>query len=149
LTARTNHALIQTFTLNNSVNQLSTASRSGTLTVAGLAQGTPTSVTVKDNANAAQAATVYADQSFARAGISPLDEANTFTAVAAGRLRAAGDEHGDALAAGRRQPGPARWPGQQLQDGRPPGSTASATVTLPTGGKAGSSQDSAGGLIGR
>ncbi len=74
--------MIQTFTLNNSVNQLTSASRSGTLTVAGLAQGTPTSVTVKDNGNPAQAATRYADLSFARAGISPVDGANTFTAVA-------------------------------------------------------------------
>ncbi len=82
LTARTNNALIQTFTLNNSVNQLTSASRSGTLTVAGLVQGTPTSVTVKDNGNAAQAASRYADQSFARAGITPVDGANTFTAVA-------------------------------------------------------------------
>ncbi len=44
--------------------------------------GSPTSLTVADNANPAQAATRYADGTFARAGISLLDGNNTFTAVA-------------------------------------------------------------------
>ncbi|NMD20342.1 MAG: hypothetical protein GYA76_08760 [Verrucomicrobia bacterium] len=78
---RTNNALVQSFGVDN-VNQLTTVSRSGTLTVAGGTTATATSVTVKDNGNSAVAATLYGDKTFARLGVSLLDGTNTFTAVA-------------------------------------------------------------------
>jgi RHS repeat-associated protein len=78
---RTNNALVQTFGVDN-VNQLTTVGRSGTLTVAGGTTAAATSVTVKDNTNSAVAATLYADKTFARSGVSLLDGTNTFTAVA-------------------------------------------------------------------
>jgi RHS repeat-associated protein len=84
LNYRTNNALVQTFAVD-SLNQLSTVGRSGTLTVAGTA-GSPgtnvTSVTVADNGNSPVAASVYADKTFARSGVSLLNGNNTFTAVA-------------------------------------------------------------------
>ncbi|MCZ7636884.1 MAG: hypothetical protein M5U12_13055 [Verrucomicrobia bacterium] len=82
LVSRTNQTLVQGFAQANLLNRLSTVSRSGTLTVAGMAQGVPTTVSVKDNANPAQAALRYADQTFARTNVTLLDGANTFTAVA-------------------------------------------------------------------
>ena len=78
---RTNNALVQSFGVDN-VNQLTTVSRSGTLTVAGGTTVAATSVTVKDNGNSAVAATLYGDKTFARSGVSLLDGNNTFTAVA-------------------------------------------------------------------
>lgn len=81
LNARTNNALVQTFNVN-SVNQLTTLTRSGTLTVAGMTTPAATGVTVKDNSNQPQSATLYADKTFARSGITLLDGNNTFTAVA-------------------------------------------------------------------
>lgn len=72
--------LVQSFAVND-LNQLTSGSRSGTMTVAGLASGTPTiAVTVKDNANAAATATVFKDKSFARSGIAILNGNNTFVA---------------------------------------------------------------------
>jgi len=59
------------------VNQLTTATRSGTLTVAGTSSETATSVTVNG-----QSATRYTDKTFARAGFSLASGNNTFTAVA-------------------------------------------------------------------
>jgi RHS repeat-associated protein len=82
LVARTNNALIQTFSLPNTLNELGTASRSGTLTVAGMTTPSATSVTVKDNTNPAQGASLYADKTFARTNVSLLDGTNTFTAIA-------------------------------------------------------------------
>jgi RHS repeat-associated protein len=76
LSKRTNNALVQTFNVNNR-NQLTTATRSGTLTVAGTSSETATSVTVNG-----QAATRYTDKTFARAGFSLASGNNTFTAIA-------------------------------------------------------------------
>jgi hypothetical protein len=81
LNRRTSNALVQTFGVNN-LNELTSVSRDGTLTVAGAVSTTPTSVTVKDNANSPVAATVYGDRTFARENVTLLDGNNTFTAVA-------------------------------------------------------------------
>jgi hypothetical protein len=81
LNYRTNNALTQTFAVN-SLNQLTNLSRSGTFTVAGAVSIAPTNVTVKDNANAAQAARIYGDLSFARTNVTLINGANTFVAVA-------------------------------------------------------------------
>lgn len=81
LNYRTNNALVQTFNVN-SLNQLTTINRNGTLTVAGAVSATPTSVTVKDNANPAVPATVYSDNTFARPNVSLVNGNNTFVAVA-------------------------------------------------------------------
>jgi RHS repeat-associated protein len=80
LTKRTNNALVQTFNVNT-LNELTSAGRSGTYTVAGAVQGTASSVTVNGSA-----ATLYADQTFAQAGVSLTDGTNTFTAVATDTL---------------------------------------------------------------
>lgn len=76
LSYRTNNALIQPFNVNN-LNELTTAGRSGTLTVAGATQPTATGVTVNGSA-----ATRYTDNSFAKSGVSLVDGTNIFTAVA-------------------------------------------------------------------
>lgn len=87
LSERTNDALVQSFAVNN-VNELSSASQSGTLTVAGTA-GEPsgnspynhnpgvTSVTVNG-----QSANVYGDGTFAAPGFTPANGQNTYTAIA-------------------------------------------------------------------
>ena len=86
LSQRTNNALIQSFAVNN-VNELSSASRSGTLTVAGTATevagsifGNPPGVT--NVAVNGQVASLYADGSYAAAGFTPVNGLNTYTAVA-------------------------------------------------------------------
>ena len=76
LKSRTNNALIQTFTVD-SLNQLSTINRSGTLTVAGSTTSPATGVTVNS-----LAASLYTDTTFARAGFAPVDGTNTYTAIA-------------------------------------------------------------------
>lgn len=76
LNRRTNHALVQTFDVNN-LNQLTTLGRSGTLTVAGTTTSEATEVTVNE-----LEAERYADRTFARAGFSLSDGLNTFTAIA-------------------------------------------------------------------
>ncbi len=81
LNKRTNNALIHTFNANN-LNELTTITRANTYTVAGSVSTNPTSVTVKDNANSAVAATVYGDNTFARDSVTLLDGTNTFTAIA-------------------------------------------------------------------
>ena len=81
LNYRTNNALTQTFGVN-SLNELATLSREGTMTVAGAVSITPTSITVKDNANSAQTADVFGDNTFARTNVTLLNGNNTFTAVA-------------------------------------------------------------------
>ncbi len=81
LSKRTNNALIHTFNANN-LNELTTVTRANNYTVAGAVSATPTSVTVKDNANSAVAATVYGDNAFARTNVTLLDGNNTFVAVA-------------------------------------------------------------------
>jgi RHS repeat-associated protein len=80
LSIRTNNALIQTFAVN-SLNQLSTVARTGTLTVSGTTGTAATSVTVNTTN-----ATVYADATFALAGITPTNGVNTYTAIATDSL---------------------------------------------------------------
>src|SRR5436190_1562262 len=76
LNTRTNNALVQTFAANN-LNELSTATRSGTLTVAGGTSSATTNVTVN-----ASAASRYSDNTFALAGFTVTNGNNTFTAIA-------------------------------------------------------------------
>jgi YD repeat-containing protein len=76
LNYRTNNALIQTFNVND-LNELTTGSRSGTLTVAGTTTSPATNVTVK-----AETAILYNDATFAKDGFSLTDGINTFTAIA-------------------------------------------------------------------
>jgi len=78
LIGRTNNGFRQTFTVTNTFNQLDRVTRSGTFTAAGLVQSA-TNVTVTVNGSGA---TVYADKSFARSGITLTSGTNTFTAVA-------------------------------------------------------------------
>ncbi len=85
LNYRTNNALVQTFNVD-SQNQLTTATRSGTMTVAGTSASAATNVTVADNGNSPVAATRYADNTFARASVTLLNGTNTFTAVAQNSL---------------------------------------------------------------
>jgi len=75
LNLRTNNALVQTFNVNN-LNELTTAGRNGTLTVAGTTFSPATSVTV-NGLNAA----LYHDATFAKDGFTLADGNNTFTAV--------------------------------------------------------------------
>jgi YD repeat-containing protein len=76
LNHRTNNALLQTFNVDNQ-NQLTTQTRSGTLTVAGTTTSAATNVTV----NGATASR-YADHTFAKDGVSLTEGTNTFTAIA-------------------------------------------------------------------
>ncbi len=78
---RTNNALVQTFTVN-SLNQLSNATRSGTLTVAGVTHGPANSVTVSSNSGSALTAERYADNTYSRTNSLLTNGNNTFTAVA-------------------------------------------------------------------
>jgi len=76
LNYRTNNALIQTFNVNE-LNELTTGSRSGTLTVAGTTTSPATNVTVN-----AETAVLYGDATFAKDGFNVTDGTNTFTAIA-------------------------------------------------------------------
>ena len=76
LNFRTNNALVQTFNVN-SLNELTTASRTGTMTVAGTTTSTATNVTVNG-----QTAVRYSDTTFAKDGFTPANGTNTFTAIA-------------------------------------------------------------------
>ena len=76
LNQRTNNALIQTFNVD-SLNELSTINRSGTLTVAGNTTTTATNVTVNTSN-----ALLYADRTFASTNHSLADGNNTFTTIA-------------------------------------------------------------------
>src|SRR6266540_2557801 len=58
LNTRTNNALVQTFAVNN-LNELSSVTRSGTLTVAGGTSSTATNVTVADNGNSPVGTSLY------------------------------------------------------------------------------------------
>jgi RHS repeat-associated protein len=88
---RTNNALVQTFNVDNR-NQLTTATRSGTLTVAGTATeprgdvvyGWPgvTNVTVSGTGLSSSAADLYFDGSWARSGAILADGNNNYTATA-------------------------------------------------------------------
>jgi len=84
LNRRTNGALVQTFNAD-SRNQLTSATRSGTLTVAGKASlpaSSLNSVTVSGTGLSSGPATVYADGSWARAGATLADGNNAYTATA-------------------------------------------------------------------
>ena len=72
---RTNNALVQTFG-HNSLNELTTVGRAGTLTVAGAVSSPASSVAVNG-----LSAALYGDKTFARAGFALADGTNTFTAV--------------------------------------------------------------------
>ena len=76
LNYRTNNALVQAFNVN-SLNQLSTIHRSGTLTVAGSTTPTATNVTVNTSN-----AMLYADATFAKDHFAVVNGNNTFTAIA-------------------------------------------------------------------
>ena len=76
LNQRTNNALVQTFNVNN-LNALTTATRSGTLTVAGTTTSAATTVTVNGSG-----AYLYADNTFAKEGFTVTNGNNTFTAIA-------------------------------------------------------------------
>jgi RHS repeat-associated protein len=73
---RTNNALVHTFNVD-SRNQLTSITRSGTLTVAGNTTTNASSVTINGNS-----ATLYGDLTFAKSGLSLVDGNNTFTAIA-------------------------------------------------------------------
>jgi RHS repeat-associated protein len=75
LSFRTNNALVQTFNVN-SLNELSTISRSGTLTVAGTTTSAATNVTVNTSN-----AVLYSDYTFASTNQSLANGNNTFTAI--------------------------------------------------------------------
>ena len=86
LQQRTNNALVQTFNVDNR-NQLTTATRSGTLTVAGSVgdvapAALPVTVTVSGPGLASGAATVYADQTWARTNATLGSGDHTYTATA-------------------------------------------------------------------
>jgi RHS repeat-associated protein len=81
LAFRTNNGLFQTFVLN-SLNELSTLSRSTNMTVAGTTTSVATNVTVNG-----LTASIYADATFARTKMGLVNGTNTFTAIA-------GDSHG-------------------------------------------------------
>jgi RHS repeat-associated protein len=76
LAGRTNNGFAEVFT-NDTRNELTNVTHTGTYTVAGGTYGAPTSVTVNGSA-----ATVYADGSYERSGVSVSDGNNTFTAQA-------------------------------------------------------------------
>ena len=76
LNVRTNNTLIQTFAVN-SINELTNATRAGTLTAAGNTAQTATTVSVNG-----QGAATYGDKTFATtAGLSLANGANTFTTL--------------------------------------------------------------------
>jgi hypothetical protein len=90
LNYRTNNALVQTFGVNN-LNELTTVGRGGTLTVAGTAnerrsnyQGDygVTGVTISGTGLSSGAAELYADGAWARAGATPANGQNSYTATA-------------------------------------------------------------------
>jgi RHS repeat-associated protein len=76
LNYRTNNALVQTFNVN-SLNELVTVTRDGTLTVAGSTTGPATNVTVNTSN-----AVLYLDATFASTNHTLTDGTNTFTAIA-------------------------------------------------------------------
>jgi RHS repeat-associated protein len=73
---RTNNALVQTFNVNN-LNELSTVSRVGTFTVAGVTTSPATNVTVNTFT-----ATLYSDNTFAGTNFPLADGNKTYTAIA-------------------------------------------------------------------
>jgi RHS repeat-associated protein len=80
LNYRTNNALTEDFGVNN-LNELSTTSHSGTLTVEGTSGATANSVSVNGNP-----AALYSDNTFAEAGFTVTNGNNSFTAIASDSL---------------------------------------------------------------
>ncbi len=78
---RTNNALLQRFNVN-SLNELTTETNAGTLTVAGTTTGAATNVTVSGTGLTSGPATVYADNTWARAGANWANGSNSYTATA-------------------------------------------------------------------
>jgi RHS repeat-associated protein len=76
LNYRTNNALVQTFNVN-SLNELTTVTRDGTLTVAGSTTGPATNVTVNTSN-----AVLYLDATFASTNHTLSEGTNSFTAIA-------------------------------------------------------------------
>jgi len=74
LAGRTNNGFAEVFT-NDTRNELTNITHTGTYTISGGTIGTPTSVTVNG-----LTATLYADGSYERAGVTVSDGNNTFTA---------------------------------------------------------------------
>ena len=81
LNYRTNNALVQTFNVD-SLNELTTATRSGNMTVAGATTIAATSVKVNANSGGDVDAIRYADRTFARTDVSLLNGNNSFVATA-------------------------------------------------------------------
>jgi RHS repeat-associated protein len=84
LNSRTNNNFTQSFSVND-LNELSSAGRSGTLTVAGTTTepgADITGVTVSGTGLSSGAAQVYADGTWARTNATPADGANSYTATA-------------------------------------------------------------------
>src|SRR5205807_371314 len=76
LSYRTNNNLQEAFSVND-LNELTSESASGYLTVAGTTASAATNVTVNTSN-----ATLYADNTFARTNVGLADGTNTWTAVA-------------------------------------------------------------------
>jgi hypothetical protein len=98
LNYRTNNSLVQTLNVN-SLNELATATRSGTLTVAGTTAGAATNVTVNG-----LTASRYADNTFAKDGFTVANGTNSFTASAQDNYGRTGSDTG--------QPGRPGWGGK-------------------------------------
>jgi RHS repeat-associated protein len=81
LNSRTINALVQSFGVN-SLNELTTVSRSGTFTVSGSVVPSASSVTVNVNGLAGLAAMLYGDNSFAASNFTLTNGSNVFTAIA-------------------------------------------------------------------
>ena len=84
LAQRTNNALVQSFGVNN-LNELTSATRSVTLTVAGTTTEDPpavTGVTVSGTGLSSGPAQLYADGTWARTNATLANGANSYTAVA-------------------------------------------------------------------
>ena len=81
LKRRTNNALVQTFNVDD-LNQLTNATRSGTLTVSGTTSAAATNVTVIKAYSQTNSVAPYGDNSFAAAGFSPNDGISVFIATA-------------------------------------------------------------------
>ena len=73
---RTNNALVQAFNVNN-LNELTTATNSGTLTVAGTTTSAATNVTVNSSN-----AVLYLDNTFAKESLTVTNGSNTYKAIA-------------------------------------------------------------------
>jgi RHS repeat-associated protein len=78
---RTNNALLQKFALNN-LNQLTSSSNSGTLTIAGTTTSPATNVSVWGTGLASAPATRYADNTWARSDVSLPDGDAAYSASA-------------------------------------------------------------------